>query len=62
MAMMSDLISLSLTLKGEAGTELVGSLVKLLGIERATKTQGDTLTEEDVVGEGGNTTVVDLDL
>lgn len=52
----------SLTLEGEAGTELVGSLVELLGIERATKTQGDTLTEEDVVGKGGNTTVVDLDL
>lgn len=51
-----------LTLEGEAGTELVGSLVELLGIERATKTQGDTLTEEDVVGKGGNTTVVDLDL
>lgn len=62
MAVISDLIFLSLTLKGEAGTELVGSLVELLGIERATKTQGDTLTEEDVVGKSGNTTVVDLDL
>lgn len=40
----------------------MGSLVELLGIERATKTQGDTLTEEDVVGKSGNTTVVDLDL
>jgi hypothetical protein len=40
----------------------VGSLVKLLGVERTTKTQGDTLTEEDVVGDGGNTAVVDLDL
>jgi hypothetical protein len=40
----------------------VGSLVELLGIERATETQGDTLTEEDVVGKGSNTTVVDLDL
>lgn len=56
------MIFLSLTLKGEASTELVGSLVELLGIERATKTQGDTLTEEDVVGKSGNTTVVDLDL
>ncbi|KAI6768298.1 hypothetical protein HG530_006307 [Fusarium avenaceum] len=52
----------SLTLEGEAGSELVGSLVELLGIERATKTQGDTLTEEDVVGKGSDTTVVDLDL
>lgn len=51
-----------LTLEGEAGTELVGSLVELLGIERATETQGDALAEEDVVGKGGNTTVVDLDL
>ena len=43
-------------------TYLVGSLVKLLGVERTTETQGDTLTEEDVVGNGGNTAVVDLDL
>lgn len=62
MAMISDLIFLSLTLEGEAGTELVGSLVELLGIERATETQGDALAEEDVVGKSGNTTVVDLDL
>lgn len=40
----------------------MGSLVELLGIERATKTQGNTLAEENVVGEGGNTAVVDLDL
>ena len=40
----------------------MGSLVELLGVEGATKTQGDTLTEEDVVGKGGNTAVVDLDL
>lgn len=51
-----------LTLEGEASTELVGSLVELLGVERATETQGDTLAEEDVVGKGGNTAVVDLDL
>lgn len=41
---------------------LVGSLVELLGVEGATETQGNTLTEEDVVGEGSNTSVVDLDL
>lgn len=41
---------------------LVGGLVELLGVERATKTQGDALAEEDVVGKSGNTAVVDLDL
>lgn len=41
---------------------LVGSLVELLGVERATETQGNTLTEEDVVANGGDTTVVELDL
>lgn len=40
----------------------MGSLVKLLGIERTTETQGDTLAEEDVVGNGSDTTVVDLGL
>lgn len=40
----------------------MGSLVKLLGIERTTETQGDTLAEEDVVGDGSDTTVVDLGL
>jgi hypothetical protein len=40
----------------------VGSLVELLGIEGAAETQGDTLAEEDVVGESGDTAVVDLDL
>lgn len=54
--------ALSLALKGEASTELVGGLVELLGIEGAAETQGDALAEEDVVGESGNTTVVDLDL
>lgn len=40
----------------------MGSLVELLGVERATETQGDTLTEENVVSKGSNTAVVDLDL
>lgn len=40
----------------------MGSLVKLLGVERATETEGHTLAEEDVVGEGSDTAVVDLDL
>ena len=43
-------------------TYLVGSLVELLGVERTTEAEGDTLTEEDVVGEGSNTAVVDLGL
>jgi hypothetical protein len=40
----------------------VGSLVKLLGVERATEAKGNTLAEEDVVGESSDTTVVDLGL
>ena len=52
----------SLSLKGEAHADLMGGLVKLLGVERATETQGDTGAEEDVVGDSGNTTVVDLGL
>ena len=40
----------------------MGSLVELLGVERATKTQGNTLAEEDVVGNSGDTAVVDLEL
>lgn len=40
----------------------MGSLVELLGVERATETQGDTLAEEDVVAESSDTAVVELDL
>jgi len=40
----------------------VGSLVKLLGIEGSANTEGDTWAEEDVVGDGSNTTIVDLGL
>lgn len=40
----------------------MGSLVKLLGIKRGAEAEGDTGAQEDVVCEGGNTTVVDLDL
>lgn len=43
-------------------THLVGGLVKLLGIERGTNAEGDTRAEEDVVGDGGDTAVVDLAL
>jgi len=40
----------------------VGGLVEVLGIERGTKTEGDARAEQDVVGESGNTAVVDLGL
>jgi hypothetical protein len=40
----------------------VGGLVELLGVEGAADAEGDTLTEEDVVGEGSNAAVVDLEL
>lgn len=56
------LASSILTFKSEADTNLVGGLVELLGIERSTKAQGDAGAEEDIVGNGSNTTVVDLGL
>lgn len=40
----------------------MGGLLQLLGIERGTDAKGDARAEEDVVGDGGNTTVVDLAL
>ena len=51
-----------LTLKGEAGAELVAGLVELLGIERATNAEGQTGVDLGVVGEGRNAEVVDLGL
>jgi hypothetical protein len=51
-----------LTLKGEAGTNLVGSLVQVLGVKRGAETESDTRAEQNVVGKSSNTTVVDLDL
>jgi hypothetical protein len=51
-----------LSLEGEAGANLVGGLVQVLGIERGTQTEGDTRAEENVVSQSGNTTVVDLGL
>lgn len=51
-----------LSLEGEAGANLVGSLVQVLGIERGTEAEGDTGAEQDVVSQSGNTTVVDLGL
>ena len=51
-----------LSLEGEAGTDLVGSLVQVLGIKRSTQAEGDAGAEQDVVSQGSNTTVVDLGL
>jgi hypothetical protein len=51
-----------LSLEGEAGANLVGGLVQVLGIERGTQAEGDTRAEENVVSQSGDTTVVDLGL
>lgn len=51
-----------LGLEGEAGANLVGSLVQVLGIKGSTEAKGDTRAEQDVVSQSGNTTVVDLGL
>lgn len=40
----------------------MGGLVQVLGIKGSTKAEGDTRAEENVVSQGGNTTVVDLGL
>jgi len=40
----------------------VGGLVELLGIERSTNSESNSLTEENVVGNGSDTTVIDLAL
>lgn len=54
--------STRLCFEGEAGANLVGSLVEALGIKGSTKAEGDTRAEEDVVSQSGDTTVVDLGL
>lgn len=51
-----------LSLKGEAGANLVGGLVQVLGIKRGTQAESNTGAEQDVVGQSGDTTVVDLGL
>ena len=43
-------------------TYLVAGLVELLGIKRGADAKSDTGAEQDVVGDGGNTAVVDLGL
>ena len=52
----------TLCFENEGGTDFVGGLVELLGIKGAADAEGDTGAEENVVGNGSNTTVVDLDL
>ena len=51
-----------LSLKGEAHANLVGRLIQVLGIERRTETKGDARSENDVIGDGGQTAVIDLSL
>lgn len=51
-----------LSLERERRTDLVRSLVEVLGIERSTETEGDTGSELDVVGKRGDTTVIDFGL
>lgn len=52
----------ALCLESEGSTNLVVGLIELLGIERSSNAKGDTGSEEDVVGNSGDTTVVDLGL
>lgn len=51
-----------LSLEGKAGADLVGGLVQVLGIKGGTQAEGDAGAQEDVVGQSGDTTVVDLGL
>lgn len=52
----------ALCVEGEGSTNLVVGLVELLGIEGSSNAEVDTRAEENVVGNSGNTTVVDLGL
>lgn len=40
----------------------MGGLVELLGIKRGTNTKSNALAEENVIGDGSDTAVVDLTL
>jgi hypothetical protein len=51
-----------LTLKDEAGANLVAGLVQLLGIKGAANAKGQAAVDLGVVGEGRNTGVVELGL
>lgn len=52
----------NLCVEDKGGTDLVGGLIELLGIKGGSETESDTRAEKDVVGNSGDTTVVDLDL
>lgn len=51
-----------LTLEGEAGADLMASLIELLCIEGAANAEGEALVYLDVVGELEDAAVVDLGL
>lgn len=57
-----DIYTGNLCLESQAGTNLVGSLIELLGIERGAEAKGDTGAEEHIVSDSGDTTVIDLGL
>jgi len=52
----------NLRVENERSTNLVRSLVELLGIKGGAEAKGDACAEDNVVGESCNTPVVDLDL
>lgn len=58
----SSISGYPLRLEDEAGANLVGGLVELLGVDGGAEAEGDALTEEDVVANGDDTAVVELDL
>jgi hypothetical protein len=52
----------TLTLEGEVGANLVATLIELLGIEGAANAKGEASIDLGVVGQGDETTVIDLEL
>jgi len=54
--------SCTLCFEGEGGADLVGSLVELLGIKGGAEAEGHAGAKEDIVGDGCDTAIVDLDL
>jgi len=54
--------SCTLCFESEGGADLVGSLVELLGIKGGTEAEGHAGAEKNIVGDGCDTAVVDLDL
>jgi hypothetical protein len=56
------LLLVILCVESEGGADLVGGLVELLGIKGGSETEGDAGAEENVVRDGCDTAVIDLDL